>query len=86
MPQVRALATDALERRAQTADPAASARLSAAHEKLLQQDIWRFLARPLPTVALPGTPAIPPGPPIGEPDPDYLDALEPFCTWGQVLN
>ena len=87
MPQVRALATDALERRAQGVDGASGAdRLDAAHEKLLQQDIRRFLARPSATVALPGTPAIPPGPPIGEPDPDYLDALEPFCTWGQVLN
>ena len=86
MPQVRALATDALERRVQPADAAASARLGAAHEKLLLQDIRRFLARPAATVAAPSTPVIPPGPPIGEPDPDYLRALEPFCTWGQVLN
>jgi len=80
MPQVRALATDALERRAQGAESAAGARLGAAHEKLLQQDIRRFLARPAATVALPGTPPIPAGPPIGEPDPDYLEALEPFCS------
>ena len=79
MPQVRALATDALERRAQTADTAAAARLGAAHEKLLLQDIRRFLARPAATASLPSSPAIPPGPPIGEPDPDYL-GLEPFCS------
>jgi hypothetical protein len=88
MPQVRALATDALDRRAQGADSGAGAggRLGAAHERLLAADIRRFLARPAATVALPGTPAIPPGPPIGQPDPDYLEMLEPFCTWGQVLN
>jgi hypothetical protein len=79
MPQVRALATDALERRAQTAETAAAGHLGAAHEKLLQQDIWRFLARPVATASLPSSPAIPPGPPIGEPDPDYL-GLEPFCS------
>jgi hypothetical protein len=31
-------------------------------------------------VAAPATPAIPPGPPIGEPDPDYLGLLEPYCS------
>ncbi|HEY7922318.1 MAG TPA: zinc-dependent metalloprotease, partial [Vicinamibacteria bacterium] len=77
MPQVRALATDALERRAQAAD--AAPRLGAAHEKLLLQDIRRFLARPAATASLPSSPAVPPGPPIGEPDPDYL-GLEPFCS------
>jgi hypothetical protein len=82
MPQVRALAADALERRAQGAD-SSGARLGAAHEKLLAQDIRRFLTRPAPTAVLPATPAVPPGPPIGQPDLDYLDA---FCTWGQVLN
>ena len=80
MPQVRALATEALERRAQAAESASAARLGAAHEKLLAQDIRRFLTRPAATVTLPGSPAIPPGPPIGEPDPDYLRGFEPYCS------
>jgi hypothetical protein len=77
---VRALATDALERRARAADSGSAARLGAAHETLLAQDIKRFLARPAATAAPLTSPAIPPGPPIGEPAPDYLEAHEPFCS------
>jgi len=78
MPQVRALANEALERRLQGAD-SSSSRLGAAHEKLLAQDIRRFLARPAATAPFPAAPVIPPGPPIGEPAPDYL-RLEPYCS------
>ena len=80
MSQVRALATEALERRAQAAEAASAARLGAAHERLLAQDIRRFLTRPAATATTLGSPAIPPGPPIGEPDPDYFGSLEPYCS------
>jgi hypothetical protein len=85
MPQVRALASVALERRARAAEPEGEAvtspALSAvAHERLLAQDIRRFLARPAPALSAPERPVIPPGPPIGEPGPDYLGLLEPYCS------
>ena len=79
MPQVRALATAALERRAQAAE-SGMAVLGAAHERLLAQDVRRFLTRPAPAVSAPERAAIPPGPPIGEPGPDYLGLLEPYCS------
>ena len=93
MPQVRALATAALERRAHSAEvyadkikaeggtgPDAVAWVGAAAERQLAQDIRRFLTRPAAAASTPWTPAIPPGPPIGEPDPDYLGSLEPYCS------
>jgi hypothetical protein len=80
MPQVRALATAALDNRVQAAEGAPSPKLGLAHERLLAQDIRRFLARPAATAPAPQVLAIPPGPPIGEPDPDYLGLLEPDCS------
>ena len=85
MPQVRALASATLERRAFAAEATADAIKAStspavAHERLLAQDIRRFLTRPAPTVPAPQVPIIPPGPPIGEPDPDYLGLLEPYCS------
>jgi len=80
MPQVRALATEALQRRARAAEQAPAGRLEAAHEALLAQDIRRFLARPSAPALTPAVPTIPPGPPIGEPALDYLWPLEPFCS------
>jgi hypothetical protein len=78
MPQVRALATEALSTLART--PAGSDRLQAAHRALLAQDIRRFLERPLDALPAPRTPAVPPGAPIGEPALDYLRSLEPRCS------
>jgi len=88
MPQVRALASVALERRARSAEPNGEgvmgpASSAAAHERLLAQDIRRFLARPAPASPVPERPAIPPGPPIGEPGPDYLELFEPYCSRAQ---
>jgi hypothetical protein len=79
MPQVRALASDALQTLARPAASASAGRLEAAHEALLTQDIRRFLERPAASLASPSMPAAPPGPPIGEPALDYLRSLEPFC-------
>jgi len=80
MPQVRALATEALRRRGHAAETASSGPLGGAHEGLVAQDIRRFLERPVVPEASPGIPAIPPGPPIGQPALDYLRSLEPSCS------
>ncbi len=81
MPQVRALASAALQSLAQPANAGAS-RADAAHRALLAQDVRRFVDRPAPAQALAQTPAAPPGPPIGEPALDYLASLEPSCSQG----
>jgi hypothetical protein len=81
MPQVRALASNALQSLA-SSGAAGSSRLAAAHEALLAQDIRRFLERPAAPQASLATPAAPPGPPIGEPALDYLRSVEPFCSQG----
>jgi hypothetical protein len=82
MPQVRALATAALERRALAAE-SGMAVLGAAHERLLAQDVHRFLSRPATALPSLERPAIPPGPPIGDPGADYLGLLEPYCSRAQ---
>jgi hypothetical protein len=80
MAQVRALASDALQALARTSGTVSGGRPESAHASLLAQDIRRFLERPAAPWTSPVTPAIPPGPPIGEPALDYLRALEPFCS------
>ena len=80
MPQVRALASDALQALARSAASGSGGRLQSAHDSLLAQDIRRFLERPNAPSASPTSPSIPPGPPIGEPGLDYLRSLEPFCS------
>jgi hypothetical protein len=79
MPQVRALASDALQTLGRAAASSKGGRLEAAHEALLAQDIRRFLERPAASLASPSIPVAPPGPPIGEPALDYLRSLEPYC-------
>jgi hypothetical protein len=79
MPQVRALASDALQTLAGPAASASPGRLEAAHAALLAQDIRRFLERPATSLSSPATPVAPPGPPIGEPALAYLRSLEPYC-------
>ena len=80
MPQVRALASDALRTLARSAASAWGGRLEAAHEALVAQDIRRFLERPAASLAPPSVPVAPPGPPIGQPALDYLRSLEPFSS------
>jgi len=76
MPQVRALATEALARRISSP---MGGWLGVAHEELLARDIRRFLERPAAPLASPAIPVAPPGPPIGDPALDYLRSLEPYC-------
>ncbi len=81
MPQVRALASHALQTIARTPASTSAGPLEAAHDALLAQDIRRFLERPAATLASPAIPAAPPGPPIGQPALDYLRSLESDCPW-----
>ena len=85
MPQVRALATDALRAlAARGAGPRGSAapdRLEAAHLALLTRDVERFLQRPAASWTAPAAAQAPPGPPIGgEPALDYLRSFVPDCA------
>jgi hypothetical protein len=79
MPQVRALATDALTRvrgdLVAMADP---------HASLIAMNIQRFLERPSGPMALPGMPTAPPGAPIGQPAQEWLRGLgigAPAAAW-----
>jgi hypothetical protein len=80
MPQVRALASDALQSLARRAAAPAATRAERAHGALLARDIRRFLEREATAEVAPATPPAPPGPPIGSAEPGYLRALEPFCS------
>ena len=86
MPQVRAIATLKLQRRAAELTGAggraqSSAVGTAAHATLLAADIRRFLERPATAVAarMPA-PTAPPGAPIGEPAMEWLRRVDP-CLW-----
>jgi hypothetical protein len=83
MPQVRAIASHALERqRRRLVAPAQAAGVSqTAHASLLASDIRRFLDRPAPTAQPTTTPSAPPGAPIGEPAMEWLRRTEPPCSW-----
>ena len=93
MPQVRAVATLKLQRRAtelmRTASAAdgngqaqAADAATVAHANLLAADVKRFLERPATAVAVRmAAPAIPPGAPIGEPAMEWLRRIEPPCSW-----
>ena len=76
MSQVRAIATNALQKRMQTLTNGSAG----AHELLLAADIKRFLERPAPTATRPEIPSAPPGAPIGDPGMDWLNRLEPLCS------
>jgi hypothetical protein len=80
MPQVRALAADRLRGLATAVGAPGKDRPSAAHAALLARDIERFLSRPGAVATSPAIPAIPPGPPIGEPPMDWLRGPEPYCS------
>jgi len=83
MPQVRALASHALRRQREALQGALneSADGAAAHASLLAADIERFLERPAEPYTLPTTPDAPPGAPIGDTGLNWLDLLEPPCSW-----
>jgi hypothetical protein len=74
MPQVRALAAQALEalHLQITQGGGNTDRATAAHYDLLCRDIRRFLDRPHEPLAPPSAPEAPPGSPIGEPGMDWL--------------
>jgi len=82
MAQVRAESQYALERLAvwlsEASDTAAEG--DQAHYRLLRSDIGRFMERPHEPVAIPESPSMPPGSPIGEPD------LEWSGAWGWNLT
>jgi Met-zincin len=74
MPQVRAFATDRLGELATALTPAGLGWPAGAreHTALIEEDIARFLDRPLPPMTPLAAPAIPPGAPIGDPGLDWL--------------
>jgi hypothetical protein len=75
MPQVRALATQALVELRDRFDEEGTAMDPAnqAHYLLLKQDIDRLLERPIEPIQIPDPVVAPPGSPIGEPDMGWLD-------------
>ena len=77
MPQVRALATQALVRRVSAQSGGG---LGGAHDGLVAADVKRFLERPAAALSAPALPTAPPGPPIGDPGLEYLWRLEPYCS------
>jgi hypothetical protein len=83
MPQVRAVASRALEQRRTEMDRmiAQADDAEAASYALLSRDIGRFLTRPGDAFSSPSIPVAPPGAPIGEPALDWLGTLEPPCSW-----
>jgi len=82
MPQVRAIASQKLQQRAQrlAAVPSTNGGASA-HAALLASDIKRFLDRPFAPATRTEIPTAPPGAPIGDPGMDWLGRLAPFCSW-----
>jgi hypothetical protein len=82
MPQVRAIATQKLQQRAQRlTSPAQASAGASAHAALLSSDIKRFLDRPFAPATRTDIPTAPPGAPIGDPGMDWLSRLGPFCGW-----
>jgi len=82
MPQVRAIASQKLQQRAQrlAATPLTNAGASA-HAALLASDIKRFLDRPFAPATRTDIPTAPPGAPIGDSGLDWLGRLAPYCGW-----
>jgi uncharacterized protein DUF4953/uncharacterized protein DUF5117 len=78
MPQVRAIASRELQRKAGELDSRASGDVAtAAAAALLARDIRRFLDRPYSPQTEPAVPEVPPGAPIGEPDEPTLAPTPP---------
>ncbi len=72
MPHVRAIATQHLANWHGAIMSAPPPETEAAFVSLVARDIERFLERPAETYAMPGTPAAPPGAPIGDPAMEWL--------------
>ena len=83
MPQVRALATYALQRRATALGQVAAASdvATRASSALLAGDIRRFLNRPATPAPRASSVDLPPGAPIGEPAMNWLLMVAPVCSW-----
>jgi Met-zincin/Domain of unknown function (DUF5117) len=82
MPQVRAIAAQKLQQRQQRlTSVTATHGSSSAHASLLASDIKRFLDRPFAPATRTEIPSAPPGAPIGDPGMDWLDRMEPGCSW-----
>ena len=92
MPQVRAIASLALQRQGAEMGRVASAQTSStgdaaiAHASLLAADIRRFLERPAGAASRMAVPGAPPGAPIGEPAMEWLSRMEPPCSWWGVTE
>jgi hypothetical protein len=80
MPQVRAIASHALQRQMTALKAPQTRAAAAAHTALLAADIKRFLERPAPPAARAEIPTAPPGAPIGDPGMDWLGRMEPPCS------
>jgi len=89
MPQVRAIATFKLGRRAEELSVAAGSSkdvAEASHMALLARDIKRFMDDP-DAFKRAAAPIVPPGAPIGEPGWNWLGLAEPPCAlWDIVMN
>ena len=81
MPQVRAIATSRLQRRAAATAPGAGSSPAAAHAALLAADIGRFLDRPAPAATRMDVPTAPPGAPIGQPAMEWVRGEPPCSAW-----
>jgi hypothetical protein len=82
MPQVRAIASQKLQQRAQRLTTVAQTNAGAsAHAALLASDIKRFLDRPFAPATRTDIPTAPPGAPIGDPGMNWLGRLAPYCGW-----
>ena len=82
MPQVRAIASQKLQQRAQRLTTTAqTAGGGSAHAALLASDIKRFLDWPFAPATRADIPTAPPGAPICDPGMDWLGRLAPFCSW-----
>jgi Met-zincin/Domain of unknown function (DUF5117) len=84
MPQVRAVASLELERKASDLAGmiAGADEANAAAYTLLARDIRRFIERPYAADSAPSSPDAPPGAPIGQPALEFIHRyLEPWCAW-----
>ena len=87
MPQVRAIASMKLERKAAELSKAAAAAdvPAVAHAVAIARDIKRFIERPAQPIGPAAATVVPPGAPIGEPAMDWLGLVEPPCSiWDTI--
>jgi hypothetical protein len=80
MPQVRAIASEALAKIQNGQGLASGEAEDAAAQHLMAADIKRFLERPAAPITSPTTFDAPPGAPIGETGMEWLSSPS-WCTW-----